>query len=155
MLQRCFRSAFVFNTRSSFVAPFAPTSRICQRSYCTPAGEEEELEEDVPEGVEWTMLRQIKKTTKKRLEAKRKTAKAWRKIVYQAWTNMYKPEDAVEMIKALKQQSKYDDKILTPKDGDRFTRVFRARQIQEHNHARSLKVFPQIGGGRRRRRTKN
>lgn len=154
MLRGLFRSSFLFNTKGAFSINTPTVSTIFQkRSYCAPPDEGEE--EDVPDGPEWTMLRQAKKTSKKRLEAKRKTAKAWRRIAFQTWTHMYKPEDAVHMLKELKKQSKYDDKILTPKDGERFTRVYRARQIHEHNHARSLKVFPKIGGGRRRRTTKN
>merc|ERR1711879_482756 len=137
-------SRFSFATfKNSSVLKYNVTPAIIPgRSYCEVAeGEEEEL----PDGEEWVMLRQAKKTTKKRLEAKRKIGKAWRNIAFQAWTHMYKPEDARYMLKSIKEQQKYDDVLLTPKHGERFTRVYRARIIQEHNHARKLKVFPRPG----------
>ena len=123
------------------VSPFIGNTQTTIRSYCEAPEDEDEFG-GVPEGEEWMMLRQAKKTSKKRLEAKRKGAKAWRNITFQAWTHMYRPEHAKYMLKTLKEQSKYDDIVLTPKHGERFMRVWRARRIQAHNHARENKVFP-------------
>jgi hypothetical protein len=110
-----------------------------RRGYCEPAEGEGD---DLPEGEEWVMLRQAKKSTKKRMEAKKKQAVAWKNIAWQSWTHMYRPEHAKEALRAIKHQSRYDDVVLTPKDGDRYIRVYRARIIQEQNQARELKVFP-------------
>jgi len=129
---RLFRSPFLpsLTTPSTFVQP--------RRNYCDAGDEDDEL----PQGEEFVMLRQAKKTSKKRLEAKKKQANAWKNIVWQSWTHMYRPEHAKEALKAIKKQSRYDDVVLTPKDGERYIRVYRARQIQEQNQAREFKCFP-------------
>lgn len=141
--QQFFSSSSIFGVKNTQWESSSPVQiKISSRSYCEPTEEDDGL----PEGEEWAMLRQAKKTTKKRLEAKRKHARSMRPLLWQAWTHMYQPEHAKEILKSLKEQSKYDDVVLTPKHGERYFRVWRARQIREQNQARSLKVFP---GGKR------
>ena len=89
-----------------------------------------------------SLYRTWQKRSKKKLDAKFKDKTQWNKIMANVLLNQFDPAEYHKMEDHLRQTSKLDYHLLTPKHGKRFFRVWKARDIAHQNEIRKGKVFP-------------